>query len=200
MKKLMVFMAALLISISLLSCGIRQEKYRYNGQTKLELEGREFLLEVRPESLAQEIVTRDFLYTIAADFESKSKIYDDREEFDRLLDIQKDEFALGLYVQSYIIHELMTLSEIEYSIDRGEKYGEDPIYYEGWDQIVDEYNLIEYEIITVHFTQEYSHKASEHSLQWGDGIYYRSYLVGKRSTDSNYRIYDLGKFHESAGL
>lgn len=179
---------------------LAEEEYSYDGQTSIEVEGRKFLLEVKPDGPAQETVIKDFLYSITADFEERSKIYADKEDFVWFLDIEKDEFAFGVYIESYRIHELMTLSEIEYSIDRGEIYGEDPIYYEGWDQIVEEYQLQEYEIITVHFTQEYSQKASEFPPQWGDGTYYKSYLVGKTSTDSNYRIYDMGKLHESAGI
>lgn len=62
----------------------------------------------------------------------------------------------------------------------------------GWEEIVEKYNLKEYEIINVKFTQKHSDKSIELGPQWGDGTYNRNFIVGKSSKDNNYKIYEYG--------
>lgn len=174
-----------------------EEIYTYSGETDIDIDGRKFLLEEIPKSLAEETVTNNFLYTITADFESQTDILGDIIDQESFIRNQKEDFDLGVYIQSYTIYEIFTFSEIEYGLDRSEISGEDPVFYEGWQDVVQKYNLVEYEIVNLHFTQKHSDIANEFGPQWGDGRYYRSFIVGKTSSDKNYKIYDYGQMHES---
>jgi len=101
-------------------------------------------------------------------------------------------FNDDIYIQSYIIHEISTLSESEYSQRELENVEQNPLYYYGMQEIIKNYNLIEYEIINVNFTQTHSEESNELIPQWGDGTYYRNFIVGKSPNDSCYKIYDFG--------
>lgn len=93
---------------------------------------------------------------------------------------------------SYIIHKISTLSEKEYGKRELESGEPNPLYYYGWEDLVDKYKLIEYKIIYVNFTQTHSEKAIKQDPQWGDGMYSRSFLVGRTSEDDSYKIFDFG--------
>ncbi|MBP2028580.1 hypothetical protein J2Z35_002410 [Acetoanaerobium pronyense] len=54
------------------------------------------------------------------------------------------------------------------------------------------FNLSEYEIINVTYSQKLSSKAIELGPQIGDGTYNRSFIVGRTNKNSPYKIYDFG--------
>lgn len=195
MKRLLILMAIIIISSSLFGCIETkkiEEAYDYNGKTDFTVDGRSFKLEDLPENIAEEIVVNNFLYSITADFENMSNIVADIEPHNISIENSEKNFNDGIYMKSYIIHEVSTLSEEEYRERETENGEQNPIYYYGMQKVIEKYNLIEYKIINVNFTQTHSERSNELVPQWGDGTYYRNFIVGKSPNDSSYKIYDFG--------
>ncbi|NLM42853.1 MAG: hypothetical protein GX201_02340 [Clostridiales bacterium] len=195
MKKTLTSIAIIIVLTSLIACtqiGESQEPYIYNGQTEVNVDGRIFKLEDLPKNMAEETVVNSFLYSIVADFDSKSEILADIESHKISIRNEEKGFNDGLYIKSYTIHEISTLSENEYNQEKLENSEPNPLYYYEWQKIVEKYNLKEYEIINVNFTQVHSETSIKLGSQWGDGTYNRSFIVGKSSNDNNFKIYDFG--------
>lgn len=146
-----------------------------------------------PENIAEETVIKDFLYTITADFDAKSDILSNIEPHKISIESEKKKFEDNIYTQSYIIHEISTLTEKEYNEQKLDNDKQNPLYYYGWEECIEEYKLTEYEIINVKFTQTLSEKANKLGPQWGDGTYNRSYIVGKTADNNSYKIFDFGE-------
>lgn len=170
----------------------KTEKYIYNGETEIEIDGRSFQLDDIPKNIAEETVINDFKYSIVGDFESISKTLADIEGLKISLKNEEEQFYEGLGMQSYNIHEISTLSESEYSQEKLENGEHNPLYFYGWEDIVEKHNLKEYEIINVKFTQKHSDKSIELGPQYGDGTFNRNFIVGKSPKDSHYKIYEYG--------
>lgn len=170
----------------------KSEEYIYNGEREIEIEGRGFQLEDIPENIAEETVINDFKYSIVGDFKNLSNILADTEALNISIENQEKDFNEGNYIQSYIIHEISTLSKDEYNQEKLEDGKYNPYHFYGWEENVKEYNLKEYEIINVKFTQKHSDKSIELGPQWGNGTFNRNFLVGKSSKDNNYKIYEFG--------
>lgn len=149
-------------------------------------EGSSYTLDVTPQSAAEEIVVNYFLYTIARDYDGLSKVLADIEPHRSIIENERENYEEGIFIKSYTIHDISTLPERGYSDENH------ILFYYGWEEIVDRYELIEYEIVRVKFTQLHSEKSNKLIPQWGDGTYHRSFIVGKSSDDENYRIYDFG--------
>lgn len=195
MKKILILITVMMVSISLFACTQTEkteEAYIYNGETEINENERSFELEDIPESMAEEMVINDFMYSIVGDFDSLSKILADTKPHNISLKNQEEQFNEGNYIQSYIIHEVSTLSENEYNQEKLGSGGNNPLYFYGWEEIVENHNLKEYEIINVKFTQKHSEKSIELGPQWGDGTFNRNFIVGKSSKDNNYKIYEYG--------
>ena len=182
-----------ILSEDLSENAIEREPYVYEGESNINIDDRSFVLEDIPESLAEETVTKYYLYTITAEFDAMYDILSDKDDvFKITTENEKKLFAEGMYTQSYIIHKISTLSEEDYSeqlLDNGE---ENPLYHYGWEECNKKYGLTEYEIVYVNFTQTLSKKAIEHGAQWGNETYGRCFLVGRTSDDDSYKIYDIG--------
>ena len=163
-----------------------KEAYTFNSESSIEVDDRSFILEDTPENGAEETIVRDFLYTITTDFEAKYDIVADIEPHRISIESEKKDFKEGIYVQSYIVHKIVTLTEKEYNDERN------PLYYFGWKDRVTEYDLTDYRIISVDFTVKLTEKTIQLGPQWGDGTFVRSYIVGKTDKDSAYKIYDFG--------
>lgn len=192
-KGLMI--AVIIITISLIACIQTEEPkdtYTYKGETMINADGRIFKLEDTPKNMAEETVVNNFLYSITADFNGMSDILAEIESYKISIKNEEKNFNEGLYMKSYIIHEISTLSDDEYNQEKLENDELNPLYYYGWQKVVEECNLKEYEIITINFTQVHSDKSIESGPQWGDGTYNRSFIVGKSPDDNNYKIYDFG--------
>lgn len=192
-KGLMI--AVIIITISLIACIQTEESkdtYTYKGETVINADGRIFKLEDTPKNMAEEAVVNNFLYSITADFNGMSDILARIESYKISIKNEEKNFNEGLYIKSYIIHEITTLSEDEYDQEKLENDEINPLYYYGWQEVVEKYKLKEYEIITVNFTQVHSDKSIEAGPQCGDGTYNRSFIVGKSPDDNNYKIYDFG--------
>lgn len=195
MKKILTLITIIIVLTSLIACSQieeSQETYIYNGETEVNVDGRTFKLEDMPKNIAEEIVVNNFLYSTVADFDNMSDILADIESHRISIENEEKNFNDGLYIKSYTIHEISTLSENEYNQEKLENGEQNPLYYYDWTKIVEKYNLKEYEIINVNFTQVHSEESIKLGPQWGDGTYNRSFIVGKSSNDNNYKIYDFG--------
>lgn len=189
MRKLIVLISWILISIFMSSCmqvQTSEESYTFKGESNVNVEERYFILEDIPESIAEEIVIKDFLYTITADFDSMYNTLADIEPHKVSIENQKKQYKEGIYTQSYKIHKISTLTEGEYNNEQN------PLCYYGWEEIVNEYNLSDYKIVNVDYTKKLSDKAMERGPQWGSGTYNRSFIVGKTAEDNSYKIFDFG--------
>ncbi|WP_129600132.1 hypothetical protein [Anaerophilus nitritogenes] len=211
MKKLFLVVLILLM-IVILSVGCSKEKsqedkkteventseiekpYTFKGETHISVDDRSLVLEDVPKNMAEETVLKNFLYNITSEF---SKMLDNRGDEDIqnseiLLENEEKSFKDGIYIQSYIIHEISTLKEKEYNEEKLDNGKLNPLYYYDWKECVKKYNLTEYEIVNVNFTQTHSKKSNELGPQWGDGKYYRNFIVGKTADDNVYKIFDFG--------
>ncbi len=66
------------------------------------------------------------------------------------------------------------------------------MYYCGWKEIVNEYNLSDYKIGNVDYTEKLSNKGMKKGPRWVNGTYNRSFIVGKTAEDNTYKIFDFG--------
>lgn len=195
MKKILTVIAIIIVLTTLFaykSTERSEETYIYNGETEINVDARIFKLEDIPNNIAEETVVNQFLYSIVGDFDNMSDILADIESHNISIKNEEKNLNDGLYMKSYIIHEISTLSEDEYNQNKLENDEVNPLYYYRWQDIVEKYNLKEYEIINVNFTQAHSDKLIELGPQWGDGTYDRSFIIGKSPKDKNYKIYDFG--------
>lgn len=157
-----------------------------DGRT-IRLDRRTYKLEDIAKNEAEETVLKHFQYSIVADFNGLMDILADTQAHRISIENEEKNYYEGLYVESYVIHEISTLTADEYGNDK-----ESPLYYYGWKELVEKHKLEEYEVVRVNFTMKHSEKSLELIPQWGDGRYDRSYLVGKSSKDHQYKIYDFG--------
>ena len=161
------------------------EQYEFIGETDLMVDERIFRLEDIPKNIPEEIIIKDFFYTITAEFNKKNDILANIDSLINSIENEKRNFIEGIYIKSYIIHRITTLTEEQYG---KESISFNPLFYWGWQQRINEFGLTEYKIVNVDFTVIFSHSGS----QWGDGRHSRSFIVGKNSKDITYRIYDYG--------
>ena len=170
-------------------------KYEFTENMKLIVDGRIFILEDLPKSAPEEIVVRDFLYSITAEFDKKYDILANIEPHVINIENERNWFEGGVFseesffVQNYIIHRITTLTNDQYDQEKTASGEINPLFYWGWQQRIAEYDLNEYEIINVDFTVVFS---NGYFGNLTDGTYNRSYIVGKSQDDITYRIYDFG--------
>ena len=199
----------LLVAIAVLSLGLfascateelqeeAQQDYSYTGETDIEIDDRSFVLEDPPESKAEEAVVMDFLYTITGEFDKKPEVIADIEPLRMSIEAEKNHLEEGVYIKSYVIHNIATLSEEQYANDDSSEKNNDPLYYVNLQNLLDEYDLVDYKIVNVDYTMMYSEKALEWGPQYPEGTYSRSYLVGKEFSSDNYKIYDYGSMWDA---
>ena len=166
--------------------------YQYTGETNITIEDRSLILEDTPESKQEETVILDFRYTITAEFDKKYEILADIAPHSISIENEKKRLEDGVYIESYVIHKITSLTEGQYSQENLANGEVNPLHYRGWEKCIDDYNLIEYEIINVDFTITYSPKMNERGPQYSEGTHNRSYIVGKTSSDDSYKIYAFG--------
>jgi hypothetical protein len=172
----------------IISMGIEFNNYEFIENMEFFVDNRFFKAEDIPKNIFEEIVFREYLYTVTAEFEKKYVILADIETHVISIENEKWLFEEGIFVQSYIVHRITTLTKEQYSLE-STVFGEiNPLFYWGWQRCVNEFDLIDYQIVNVDFSVIYS----TGGIQWGDGRYNRSFIVGKKSGDITYKIYDFG--------
>jgi len=192
MKKKMYFIVITYIILICSACSSNEETYTYGGVRETAVDGRTFQLEDIPESPAEETLSNNFLYAITGEFDKMNNILADIDSHNISIENEKKAFKEGEYVESYIIHEISTLTKDEFSQKKTTSGETNELYYDNWEHIVDTYALEHFEVIRVNLTIVRSEKALNSNPQWDDGTYSRSFIVGKSATEKQYKIYDFG--------
>ena len=182
---------------ALMSAEENQQNYSYKGDTTIEISDCSFVLEDLPENSAEESVVMDFISTITGEFDKKLEVIADTEPHRTYIEVGKRQMEEGVYIKSYVIHNIATLSEEQYARGSSSKSGNNPLFYNNLINLLKEYDLVEYEIINVDFTMMHSEKSLAWGPQWGDGTYNRSFLVGKKTTSDDFKIYDYSMMLDS---
>jgi len=195
MKKEFFLLSALFLLCSLYGCKNANPARTSNssevaalGMTELTVDNRFFRAEDIPQNIPEEIVYREFLYTITAEFDKKFDILANIEAHVIGIKNEKRLFEEGIFVQSYIIHKITTLTKEQYGQEKTVSGEMNPLFYLGLQQRINEFKLIDYKVVNVDFSVVYSNGG----IQWDDGTYNRSFIVGKKNGDNTYRIYDFG--------
>ncbi len=166
--------------------------YSYFGETDMELDGRSFLLEDIPESVPEEIVVLDFYFTITGDFDMKHIILAPIESHLISINAEQERFDDGLYIKSYTIHNIETLTEEQYANPENADGTTNLLYYSTVAAHVEEFALTDYSVVCIVFSMELSDEALAAGPQYGEGTFQRCYLVGKTAEDDTFKIYDFG--------
>jgi hypothetical protein len=174
--------------LEILTKDMGNNNYEFIERTEIIIDNRLFKTEDIPKNIPEEIVLRNFLYTITAEFDKKYAILADIESHVISIENEKRLFQEGVFVQSYIIHRIITLTEEQYSQEKTVSGKINPLFYWGWQQRINEFGLIDYKIVNADFSVVYSNGG----MQYGNGTYNRSFIVGKKPEDYTYKIYDFG--------
>jgi hypothetical protein len=165
--------------------------YQYHDITEYEADGCLFQMEDAPQSAAEEVVAREFLYTITGNFDKKYDVWSGAEAHGISHENEKKNRAEGLFVNTYILHGIDTLTPEQYTaatLDGGE---ENPYYFAALDGLTAKYGIVDaFSIINVCYTMDMSAESVAAGPQWGPGTYTRNFLVAP-DADRGYRIYDL---------
>jgi len=151
------------------------ETYVFTGGTHIEVGSRSLTFEDVPKSSAEDVVAKNFLYSITGEFERKYDILADIEPHLISIENETKQFEEGFYLQTYIIHKITTLTEEQYSQEYKEDGDYNLLIYYGWQERINQYGLIKYEIVNVEFTQTHSPKSLDKGPQWGNGTYSRNF-------------------------
>jgi len=199
MKKLILILIIISLTVLLFSCSLNNKSndelnnnYEYNGLKELTQGDRSFKLEELPESYEEETVILHFNYSISSEYDALLDIYADTEININSVNNEEKLFNEGLYIKKYIVHSISTLTEKEYGTEKKETGEFNPLYYYGLESCIDEFNLIEYKVINVEFTQTHTEKSLKLGAQWGNGRFSRSFIVGKSIKDNTFKIYGFG--------
>lgn len=145
--------------------------YDFRGVAWAQAGHRYFYAEDTPESIQEELVYLDFLYSVEGDYEKKYDIISDRH----LISIENESKKDPDVYSSYVLHSITTvdknLRDYEYFPEKN--------------------NLTEFEVINVVYTKKDSLNLTVMGPQWGDGTYSRDYIVGKTAEDKDYKIQDF---------
>ena len=166
--------------------------YDFNVKSVFEIDDRSITFEDVPTNDAEEVVARDFLYSITGEIDKKYSILADIEPHRISIENEKILFFEGRSMRTYIIHKFATLTEEQYNQEFSADSDIGDLIYFGWHRIVETYGLVEYEIVNVKFSQYHSQESLKLGPQWGNGLYSRSFIVGKNSKDTVFLIYDYG--------
>jgi hypothetical protein len=158
------------------------KEYEFLGKTDLIVDGRNFTLESIPNNIFEEIVVREYFYTITAEFDKKHEVLANIEPHSISVENEKRNFAEGIFIKSYVIHGITTLTVEQYNDETNQ------LNYWGWQRVVNEFGLIDFRIVNVDFSVIFSNGG----IQWSDGTYNRSFIVGRNNQDITYKIYDFG--------
>lgn len=140
-----------------------------------------FKSEIVPKSEAEEVVLDSFKVQINDDYDKFKEIYIDSDTFNYYPKLYKENLNKGLYTEEITIHNLVKLSEDEYS--NGLKY------YSFMDRLK-EYNPYKFEIIEVDYTNKLTDELNK-GAQWGSGNWIRYFVVVKENKSSDWRIFDV---------
>lgn len=178
-----IILAAVIVITVVISFGTdskspisKDNLYTFNGTSFVKLGDKYFISEDTPENKQEELIYLDFLYTVNGELHKKKDILANIEPLRISLENESENTDPENYT-SYVLHNLSTIPDKQS---------------QNVEQIIEKYNITEYEIINAVYTQKHSFNKSLYLLpQWGDGTYSRNYIVGKSTDDDTYKIYEF---------
>lgn len=187
-----LFLLCLILAAAACGPASKTTAYSYDGDTEYTVADRSLILKDIPASDPEETVILEFLYTIQGEFDKKKEILADIEPHSISIDNEKENFDNGIYIKSCTVHQIDTLTPEQYEEPKSEDGSDNPLYYYGIGDEIEQYQLTDYAVVHVKFSWDYSEKMLEMGPQWGPGEHERSFLVGKTKSDKNYKIYSFG--------
>lgn len=179
----LVILAAVIVIAVAVSLGTdsksplsKDDSYIFSGTSFVKFGDKYFISEDAPENKQEELIYLDFLYSVNGEIYKKKDILADIEPLRISIENESENTDPENYT-SYVLHSLNTIPDKQL---------------QNVEQIIEKYNITEYEIINAVYTQKHSYNKSLYLLpQWGDGTYSRNYVVGKSSDDDTYKIYEF---------
>ena len=168
-------MAVLVILLIVVAVSVgtnpKKNNYEFSGMTWVQDSDKYLYVEDTPDSIQEELVYLDFLYSVEKDYDKKNDIISDRHR----ISIDNERKTDPDVYSSYVIHSITTvdknLRDYEYFVKKN--------------------NLTEFEVINVIYTKKDSLNLTVMGPQWGDGTYSRGYIIGKTAEDTDYKIHDF---------
>lgn len=157
---------------------IEEKGYSFSGKKNVKIKDRSFVLQDTPKNTPEELVEKDFLYSITREFDKKNALWVKSE----ITQVDSTKVSDENLMQSYTIHQLSIVPNDKYRDDDEKLLINDTL---------SRYQLKYYCIVNAIYTQKWPTHAISRDMQWGDGTYNRNYIVGNTAQDSEYKIYDV---------
>ena len=173
------------------NCQNEFQDYTYTGGTSFTEDDRTYTLFDIPENPIERLLASNYFFLYDLEFVGLRGLQGS-ETLQLSVDNAAQDAAEGVYIQDIAIHELDTLSEEDFT--PGSKYFSDSKQvFEFVDQVnsfKDGHGLVEYAIVYVDLSWQWSEKALSMGPQLDNGRYEWLYLVGKPYERSNWVIYE----------
>lgn len=187
-KSILLFSAIVLSTYFIVGCVNlnNEQEPKIESDYVLEINNgtRFFKSEVIPKSESEEVILDRFKIEINDNYDKLKEIYIDSEIFNYYPKMYKEKLSEGLYTEEITIHNLVKLSEEEYSNNSTSLK-----YYYYMDRLK-EYNPYEFQIIEVNYTNKFTDELNK-IAQWGNGNWIRYFVVVKENENSDWRIFDV---------
>lgn len=152
--------------------------YKYSGETQTQVNDRSFTLEDIPEIYPEELVVYNYYYDIVGEYDKLGDLYGENEALKISADNEKKNFAEGIYVKEYVIHDVAPMAEDELDEMLAKQIASD----------IEKYTLSESLIIKADIDLVWAETAE--APQIGNGRYPRIYLCGRQSVEDDWKIYE----------
>lgn len=152
--------------------------YKYSGETQTQVNDRSFTLEDIPEIYPEELVVYNYYYDIVGEYDKLGDLYGENEALKISADNEKKNFAEGIYVKEYVIHDVAPMAEDELDEMLAKQIASD----------IEKYTLSESLIIKADIDLVWTETAE--APQIGNGRYPRIYLCGRQSVEDDWKIYE----------
>lgn len=159
-------------------------KYNFEGKNEATFDDRYFNLVIPPQNIAEELVTNNYYYDIAGEFEKLLNIFGENESLKITATNTKENFQDGIYIKEYIVKSLSVLQKAEFESE----ISPIAVFIEN---DVERYKLTEFTVVRVEISMSHSQKALNLGPQLGDGDYIRSFLCGKSESVDEWKIYEV---------
>lgn len=166
--------------------------YEYSGAQTFSFEDRILVWEDAPENMVEQIVVDSYRLEASFDFDALYELMGGTSLQTSTKSEEKNAKE-GLYFTRQVIHSVDVLSQSEFDADgayfKTAELAND--YIAELNRTVEEYALVEYSVVYVDLSWEWSEKALELGTQLGDGRYERLFLLGRSAENERWKIYEL---------
>lgn len=158
-------------------------EYQFKGEREATFGDRHFSLEVLPQNIPEALVTKDYYYDIAGEFEKLAGICGENDSLKISAINTKKQFYEGTYIKEYIIKELTVVKKNEIPSL--------PSLTFSLKEDVEKYGLAEFTVIKAKISMTHSEKSFNQGPQLGDGDYTRLFLCGQKKGIDAWKIYEV---------